>query len=151
MWLRHGIRKVTEGRVSDPEVGREGRHVSSARLDRVLAEAIAVIEGTVVDSVVCGWPPPPGAWVNKLAHADWDEICALSNKHHRPGWVWERATSFLAAEMRTVADTPAALLDLQSGALIPLELEILAHRVEPPESPADLIEMVTAEIRRYHR
>jgi len=147
MWLRHKVRK--EEKVSGPEIGRERRHVSSARLDGVLAEATAVIEGTVVDSAVCGWPPPPAAWVNKLAHADWDEICALSNTRHRPGRVWEGATSFLAAEMRTFADTPAALLDLQRCALIPLELEILAHRVEPPESPADLIEMVTAEMHRY--
>jgi len=51
------------------------------------------------------WPPLTGT---RYAHG---QTSGMGR-----GLVWEGATSFLAAEMRTVADTPPTLLDLSKGA-----------------------------------
>ncbi len=151
MWLRWRVRKLGSGqkKAIKPEVGCPEQQDMAGQVNRVLSEARAIVEGTVVNRWVCGCPQPPDGWLNKLAHADWAEICALSKKRYRPIRVWEGATSFLAAEMRAFADTPEALLGLQRGALIPLELEVLAGRAEKPESPLDLIEMVTTETDKF--
>jgi len=146
------LRRLVSGReVERPE--QEGErtqsHVTAGQVGRVVAEATALVEGTVADSVQFGWPPPPWAWINKLAHADWADICDLSIKRHRLVRVWEGAISFLAADMRALAGTPEGLVELQRGALIPLELRVLAGRVQPPESPLELVAMVRAEMDRF--
>jgi len=117
-----GRKVVCAEEVGHREVGWTETHVTAGQTARLLAEATAIVEGTVADSVLSGWPPPPSAWVNKLAHADWAEICDLSMKRHRLVRVWEGAISFLAADMRAIASTPHGLLDLQRNALIRLEL-----------------------------
>jgi hypothetical protein len=62
----------------------------------VVAEATALVEGTVADSVQSGWPPPPWAWINKLAHAGWADICDLSMERHGLVRVWEGAEGLVA-------------------------------------------------------
>jgi hypothetical protein len=114
----------------------------------VVGEAIAILEGTSKDSTVAGWRPRPRVCINVLAHSSWDQLNQLAAGPARPGGSWESATSFLATEMCAAAATPAGLLDLQREGLIPLELNVLAGRTSPPDTPVELVAAVRAELDR---
>ena len=149
LWHRHDGEDVGAEGVAEAEVGRRVPRVGTTEWGGVVAEATALLEGRLADSTVAGWPRPSWVWVNRLAHGSWDELCDLSQKRHRWVRIWEGATTVLAAEMISYAGTPDGLLALQRGALIPLELDILAGRVDPPVAPLHLVAMVRAEIDRF--
>jgi hypothetical protein len=132
---------------------REQR-VAQAEVEQLLEEAAATLGGTLArrwtSGVVPGW-----ARVNELAHADWDSLVGLAygTKPARRS-AWDGAVGFLAAELVSAAGSPACLLPLQSAALIPLELDMLAGG-PAPATPTELVQLVRDRIaqtrdRRRH-
>jgi hypothetical protein len=87
-----------------------------------------------------------------LAHTSWDQLNQLAERPARQGGgSWEGATSFLASEVRSYAATAAGLLKLQRKGLIPLELDVLAGRRPPPDTPLELVATVRGEIDRLRQ
>jgi len=151
MWLRRrheGEHDRDEGQI-ETEVGEGGPEVAVEEWTGVVAEASALLEGGLADSILAGWPRPSWVWINQLAHGSWEDLRDLSQKRHRWLRLWEGASTFLSAEMIACTGTPERLLALQRSALIPLELDVLDGRVEPPSSPLKLISMVGAAIDGY--
>jgi len=86
--------------------------------------------------------------VNQLAHADWDNMAGLADGPDLGRRsAWDGAVGFLAAELVSAAGSPAGLAQLQSSALIPLELDMLAGG-PTPATPIELVHVVRDRIAR---
>ncbi len=146
-------RRGTDKQESRDTLGGSGRmwRARPRSAAAVVAEATAIIEGTVADVAADTWSPPPWTWINRLAHGSWEDISSLAQGRWRAMRVWEGATTFLAGEIRTCARTPEGLLRVQRSALIPLELDVLDGQVAAPNTPLELVSMVRGELDRIRR
>jgi hypothetical protein len=123
-----------------------------ARLQRLaVEEATAIVEGHFVDGAADTRFAPRWGWVNKLAHAGWDDLTGLAARHTAPASTWEAAASYLATELLTRSQSPERLLGVQRAGLIPLELDVMAGWIPRPTTPRDLVQMVSAGIDRAVR
>lgn len=120
-------------------------------MDRLVDEAAAVLEGRVSQTSLYGGAVPRWARLNQLAHGTWQDLGQFAAEPQGPGAPWDGAVSFLAGEIRAHTGSPEVLLDFQRQALIPLELEILAGRASPADSPIELVSTVRAELARFCR
>jgi hypothetical protein len=72
---------------------------------------------------------PPWAWTNLLAHGSEERLRRAAGLRDRPVWevnVWQRARSYLAAEVLDAAEWSGSLHAVQTEALIPLELDLVS-------------------------
>lgn len=109
------------------------------------AEVEAFLTGRIVDHLVAHKTPlPVWAVVNRLAHADHDELVrlvggdGLDRLAHpsRPVQAWAEHERFIAAHLlATSGSTPDRLDRIQREVLVPFELELIERsRVEPFDS-----------------
>jgi hypothetical protein len=130
-------------------VGREERAVQ-AQAEELIAEAEAALRGRLVEAA-CGHERPGAAWVclNTLAHADWGTLSEVADGSRRGhGDVWAAALMFLAGEALSASGSADALVEVQRGGLIPLELDVLGGVVQLPAAPARLVSLVRAQLAR---
>jgi len=105
MWWRH--RQSLQGRRTDGE--------------RLVSESEEFLKGRLVDHVLGGWHEVPvWVWLNTFAHGTREEVAALGDGRRGS------TLRYLAEEILAVAEDDADLRTLQSFALIPLELHMLA-------------------------
>ena len=111
---------------------------------RLVEEAEAFLGGWLIEETTDWWQPLPG-WVllNVLAHAPRGDIGRLTDG--RRGW----ALAYLAEEILEAAPTRGDLTELQRGALVPLELELLRQDGPGADSRAVLVERTLGAIRQY--
>jgi hypothetical protein len=112
-----------------------------------LAEATAILDGGVADLLAVAGPHRGWAWINKLAHASWNDLVRLSEAPPGRARHWAGAAAFLAAELQSEARAPEGLIDLQRDRLIPLELALLAGRAMPPDTPVQLVAQVRSAMQ----
>jgi hypothetical protein len=113
---------------------------------RLVEEAEAFLGGRLIEETADWWQPLPG-WVllNVLAHARRGDIGRLTDG--RRGW----ALAYLAEEVLEAAPTRARLAELQRGALVPLELALMADGGAGADSRALLVERTLGAIRRFRQ
>jgi len=113
---------------------------------RLVEEAEAFLGGWLIEETADWWHPLPG-WVllSVLAHARRGDIARLTDG--RRGW----ALAYLAEEILEAAPTRGALTELQRGALVPLELALLAEGGAGADSRAVLVEQTLGAIRQYRQ
>jgi hypothetical protein len=117
----------------------------------VAMECAAFLDGTLAEywdqrgTVVPVW-----AWTNLLAHGSEDligESVLPPLRPRRTGRSWRIARSFLAYEVLAVLEGGVTLDHLQSGVLIPLELEMAVHTEVAYWSPRQWLDTVDYAIR----
>jgi hypothetical protein len=86
--------------------------------------------------------------VSQLAYASWSALEQLAEMT-AGSTAWEGAASYLAGEIRSHVDSPEALLAVQRSSLIPLEVLIRTGRVDPPETPSELMSLVGDELKSH--
>lgn len=124
---------------------RRNRRALRLGVDRVTAEAEAIVRGRVVERGQAGEIP---TWVrlNELGHGDWEHITTLAaGADGSPVRSWDGAVRFLAGELVNLARDPASLVKLQRSAVIPLELALLSGDPEPP-TPTELVQLVRTRV-----
>ena len=102
------------------------------------------------DGIVPAW-----AWLNALAHGGLDAVANLASSS--PSWqgllavtaTWQKALSYLAQEVRCVAEDAAALADLQASTLVPLELEWADGIGSEPTTPSDFVGAVMGALHQH--
>lgn len=82
-------------------------------------------------------------WLNLFAHGTREEIAALGDG--RQGWTLK----YLTEEILAVAEDDDSLRTLQTAALIPLELEMLAFAAGARPGARELVSGVIGAIRSY--
>lgn len=151
MWGRRRNRSVQVDPVPLGPKAQWPRRPMGRGSAQVVSEAAATVQGTITDTFGDGWPLPPWAWLNKLAHASWTDLGQLAQSRPRRARGWEGAITFLAGELLSYARTPDRLLQVQRTGLIPLELDLLGRQLPPPATPLELVSMVRNELERAHR
>ncbi len=100
--------------------------------DGLVAGCEALLDGRYPEYLACqGHRIPAWAWTNPLAHAPAEQIRAMmSTRSEGPGAVagWHKAFCYVAGEVLDVAERRVPLADLQASVLVPLELDLIAHR-----------------------
>jgi len=126
---------------------RRGERALQFEVEELVKDVAAMLSGRVAQRWDSGDVPGWG-WVNELAHADWETLAALADGTplvRRSAW--DGAVRFLAAEVVSAARSPSGLSQLQSSALIPLELDMLAGG-RTPATPIELVQLVRDGIAR---
>lgn len=122
----------------------------STLVTHVIEEAAAVIDGRLPDYFLVPVLVPPWGWINKLAHANWDDLVVFAQQRPAAESSWEAAASYLAAVLTSRSHDASTLLELQRHGLIPLELSVLAGTTSMPASPSELVRLVQAEVERTY-
>jgi hypothetical protein len=105
-------------------------------------EAVAIVEGRIPEFSLDSLVVPRWGWINKLAHASWDDLANFAKKRPATNSSWEAAASYLAAELISRAENPQTLRALQRCGLVPLELSVFAGTTSTPTTPAGMVELV---------
>jgi len=140
MWDR---RRVWSHRASP--AGAELVVDSEAFLTGHLAEVLQQRNGYV----------PEWAWTNLLAHGTEPDL--RIDRGAGEEWpsegesAWRRARSFLAGEVLTAAEAQGSLTEVQSAALVPLELDLAARHDVGRWSPNEWVSHVEAVLGAYRR
>ena len=117
----------------------------------VVMECQAFLTGTLAEYwEERGTVVPVWAWTNLLAHGTEQQIGESVIHPLRPrrtGRSWRIARSFLAYQVLDALEGGVALDDLQSGILIPLELEMAAHPEVTQWGPRQWVDTVDHAIR----
>lgn len=104
------------------------RNRDAGRRREMVADCEAFLLGRLAERLEDqGVAVPVWAWTNLLAHASEGELRAeiTAAPQGRPDTRdWHRARAFLAAEVLSVADARASLVDLQERCLRPMELDL---------------------------
>ncbi|HEX4820405.1 MAG TPA: hypothetical protein VFV00_09375 [Acidimicrobiales bacterium] len=129
MWLRRARREHPASAHPRTPAARPAPDVRSTN------EFDAYLEGTYADWLLAnGQPVPSWAWVNRVAHASLEELDAIADGQRLAlevpeVVVWEAVTTYLAKEMVARIDGDLTRLrNLQLDVVIPVELQLAAHR-----------------------
>jgi hypothetical protein len=115
---------------------------------QVVCEAIAIVEGRRPSET--GGAGRGGSWISWLAHSRWEDLQRATLAGPLLPNRWDAAASYVAGNLLDKAKDADGLLTLQRSCLIPLELEMLAGRLQIPNRPADLVRTVDLD-HKYHR
>jgi hypothetical protein len=126
------------------------KHEPLVAEDAAVSEAIAVLEGRVVERLPGACLALQWGWVNKLAHGSWEDLAALADAGS-PSSSWEAAASYLAGALLDQGHDSSGLLFLQRNAVIPVELTLLSTPASGRINSTDLAMLVEHEIRRLRR
>jgi hypothetical protein len=107
----------------------------------IVAEAVALVEGRVLDRMWSdGQPIPAWVWMNALAHRPTGEVGDLIGvAYDQPGDPWADAVVDIALYLTEIIDAEAARI--QAELFAPAELEVLSGR-SPPDCPGRLVRAV---------
>ncbi len=120
----------------------------------LVSECEAFLNGTLAEYwEERGIAVPVWAWTNLLAHGAEPLIgeCVTRQTPSRR-WVrsWRVARSYLANEVIDLVDSQCTLADMQSGVLVPLELEMAARSDVSRWTPRQWVDAVDHAIRGQH-
>ena len=123
--------------------------------DEPAAACEAFLAGRYPEYLECrGHPIPPWAWTNPLAHAPEDQLRSMiSTRHDAVGSAgrWRRACCYLAGELLDLAERRGPLNEVQTTALVPLELELISRQDVTCWRPGMWVEVVMAALRHDQR
>jgi hypothetical protein len=154
MRFKRNRRGGVPGRPAEP-----GAEHQAWRPCGVAEEAEAYLAGRYVDHLVAdGQPVPPWAVLNRLAHADHDQLTRLvaGEEAGRPAaprrqTAWAEAERFLAAHLlATGGATPEGLARLQRDALVPLELALIQRGRTERLTSEDVLDAGSAALDSHH-
>jgi hypothetical protein len=128
------------------------RHTSKL----LVTEAEGLLGGTVVQVYRDqGMVPPLWVRVNALAHSDFPALTELAKRGSRahPG-TWDEVLGSLARDLIRMdlsgtERSGAELTNVQRRALVPLEIELLAHDRVPERTPEQLRSVVCEALHNY--
>lgn len=139
----------TRGWLASP---REGEVAPSASGNEIAEECEAFLSGSFADLQGSRHQPVEAwAWVNRVAHAEPEELRVLASRPAmwrggalRKGGFrtrrWRRAVSDMASDLLSIAEgKPRMIKRLQGRALVPLELELAARGKRYPVTPELLV------------
>ncbi len=108
----------------------------------IAAEVAAFLSGTSANRLAAGGDPVPAwAWLNRVAHRSPEDLVEMAEGVPPAGGEPDGATAaalIAAAVVRRAGGGPTAIRAVQSRRLVPLELDLMAGRVQAG-SPAALI------------
>jgi hypothetical protein len=98
-----------------------------------------------------GQAPPAWAYLNALAHGTVEDLHDLAGADAaRPDSKgWSATTSYLAADMIAYDRDAGHIRQTQREVLVPMELEFLDDRFDPPSTPADFAGLVLRVLERH--
>ncbi len=125
-----------------------GKEVGGPSTDgaHLVEECEAFLEGhwaNVLDAF--GQPVSPLAWLNVLAHGSIPDIIAASH------WVPSEEVHEMTVATLSVGRSDSLLRDLQSAALIPLELELLGAAEIASFDTQQLLVLVLGAVESFRR
>ena len=130
MWWRR--RQSPQGSLTDRE--------------RLVRESEEFLQGCLVDRVLGGWDEVPvWVWLNTFAHGTREAVAALGDGRRGS------TLRYLAEDILAVAEDDDELRTLQSCALIPLELHMLASGNGARPEAGELASGVIGAIRSYRQ
>lgn len=98
---------------------------------------------------------PTWFWMNMLAHGTDAELQAAqtADNGRQPvhDGIWRQARSYLAGEVLAVSASRGPLARVQQRVLVPLELELAAHREVERWSASEWVGAVEAALGAYRR
>lgn len=126
------------------------RRNARSAADELAAECEAFLAGRYLEYLKCrGHPIPAWAWTNPLAHAPEEQLrnmIATRGDAMSPAGGWFHACCYLAGELLDLAERRGSLAELQTTALVPLELELISHRALACSRPGTWVATVMAAL-----
>lgn len=116
----------------------QSRKTSGSPTPTLAGECEAFLSGRSAELLRSeGKPPPPWAWLNKVAHASPAQVRALADRsgprrrllRRRHRQEWQGAVAAIASRLMELADgDPGKVRGLQAAGLVPLELDLMTRR-----------------------
>lgn len=147
-----GPADITAGVIAEPYGGPgEQRWVEAVGVLVLVEECEAFLTGTYAEYLAMGGAPVPlWARLNPLCHRDAAGLARLAAGARWGRSTWPAATAYLARQvLRTAARHGVTVAEVQSAALVPLELALADRPIQTRGQPLELVRAVTGVLRDH--